>query len=178
MHFICQYHFPPIFYFLNFLFFQLQLTYSSIFVSGVQHSDETHLAYEVIAPSPVPSDTTQSSQRHRLHSLRCTPHPSHDCFYNWQFVHLNPFPFSTRPPQTHSHLATIKMFSVSRSLLLFCLFCSLDSTHRWNHTAFVVFCLTYFTQHNSLQVTRQLFTEHLGFAMRRLCLKDVRKRSL
>ena len=48
---------------------------------------------------------------------------------------------------THSPLATAYLFSLSMSLFLFCLFicfCS-DTTYKWNHTAFVFLCLTYFT---------------------------------
>ena len=51
----------------------------------------------------------------------CTLHP-HDCFYNWQFLHLNAFPFFTHSPNLPPTWQPPKMSSVSMSLVLFCLF--------------------------------------------------------
>ena len=54
-----------------------------------------------------------------------------------------------------SPLVTTSLFSISVSLFLFCYihsFYFLDSTYKWYHTVFVFLCLTYFTEHNTLQV--------------------------
>ena len=74
----------------------------------------------------------------------------------WLFCNYHPvlnsltFSLISRPL---THLATIKMFSVSMSSLLFLLFVyCLDFTYEWNHMVFVFLCLTYFTQHNTLSV--------------------------
>ena len=54
-------------------------------------------------------------------------------FCNCQFILPNPFTVFTSP--TPAPLATIHLFSVSMSLFV-SLFCSLDSTYKWNHMAF------------------------------------------
>ena len=72
---------------------------------------------------------------------------------NCQLVLFNPFPFLIHPP----NFPLIWQLSVCSLDLLVCfcfvcLFCFWDSTYKWNHMVFVLFCLTYFTQHNTLQV--------------------------
>ena len=68
-------------------------------------------------------------------------------FCNYQFVLLNPFIFFTPTPL--SHLATIKIFSVSMSLFLFFLFVYLfiyyflDCICKWKNMPFVFLCLTF-----------------------------------
>ena len=84
----------------------------------------------------------------------CIPHSVHFIpvaylFCNWKFVPLNfphLFPSFLHPTCCLSVPllcpATIRLFSVSMTLFLFCLFlcffvCFLDSTHKWNYTLFV-----------------------------------------
>ena len=55
-------------------------------------------------------------------------------FCNYQFVHPNPFISLTQHPLTS---AVFSLFSVSTSLFLFCLFCSLEPTYEWSHMTFV-----------------------------------------
>ena len=52
---------------------------------------------------------------------------------------------SNIPPA--SPLATVSLFHVSMSLVLFCslVFCSLDSSYKWHHMVFVFHLLAYFT---------------------------------
>ena len=57
---------------------------------------------------------------------------------------LIPSPFHPAPPPLLP-LTTASLFSISMSLFLFCLFCSLDSTCKWNHMVFVFLSLAYFT---------------------------------
>ena len=77
-------------------------------------------------------------------------------FCDDQLVLLNPFTFFNPATQRPSPLATISLFSVPISLFLFrlfiCLFCSLDSSYKWNHMVLVCLWLTYFTEHNTLWV--------------------------
>ena len=76
---------------------------------------------------------SQLLQYYQLRSLCCTLHP-HDYSVTTNLYFLIPSPFSP-VPQPSSHLSNIKMFSVSMSLFLFCLFVCvfLDSTYKWNH---------------------------------------------
>ena len=70
---------------------------------------------------------------------------SYALFIYWRLVpfdFLHPF----HPPLTSGNHLSILCTSE------FCLFMILDSTCKWDHTVFVVFCLTYFTQHNALKV--------------------------
>ena len=87
-----------------------------------------------------------------LYSLCCTLHLC-GCFYIWQFLHLNPFLFHLFP-HLSSHLATVRLFSVSMSLFLFCLLIYLffRSYIYVKSYGICLFCLTYFTQHNTLWV--------------------------
>ena len=60
----------------------------------------------------------------------------------------NPFTFFHLAPPTPT-LSAVSLFYVSMPLFLFC---SLDSTYKWDHMAFVFQLLAYFTSHNNLQV--------------------------
>ena len=55
--------------------------------------------------------------------LSCAGQGSCDCIYNWLFTHLNHIPFYIHLP-TPSLMSIVKIFSVSVSLFLFCLFIS------------------------------------------------------
>ena len=72
----------------------------------------------------------------------------------------------TIPPLHPSPLVTINLFSKSLSLFLFCkwvhlhLFSFLDSTYKGYHTVLLLLCLTYFTQHDSPSMLRQMALFH------------------
>ena len=79
--------------------------------------------------------------------------PPHDYFVTTTNLYiLVPSPFSPIPPTTlpsgndHNVLCIYKSVSV----LFVHIPCFLDSTFKWNHVAFVFFCLTDFTQNNTL----------------------------
>ena len=67
-------------------------------------------------------------------------------FCNYQFVLLNPSPFSLIC-QTPTHLATVMIFPKLDSVfvLFVHLFCFLNSTRKWNHMAFVFLSLISFS---------------------------------
>ena len=55
------------------------------------------------------------------------------------------FPLLSPSPQPSSYSQFVLYFNVSDYVLFACLFCSLGSTYRWDHTLFVFQCLAYFT---------------------------------
>ena len=68
-------------------------------------------------------------------------------FCNNQFVLLNPFTSFTHSPTSilsGNHYFGLCVYE-SVSILFVHLFCSLDSTWKWNHVLFVFLWLTYFT---------------------------------
>ena len=80
-------------------------------------------------------------------SLCCNLHSSW-LFCNYWFVLLNPFTIFTWPhpvPFPPENYQSVLCICESVSVLFACLFCSLDSTHKWNQMVFVFLCLIYFT---------------------------------
>ena len=66
-------------------------------------------------------------------------------------MYMSPFSFLLDPsPQLPPR--AVSLLSMSVSILLVSLFCSLDSTCEWNHMVFVFSWLVYFTEHNVLQI--------------------------
>ena len=61
-----------------------------------------------------------------------------------------PVSFSPTPLPSGSRLFVLCIYN----FFLFCLFCFLDSTYKWNHTVFVFLCMTYFTKHKLLQMAK------------------------
>ena len=97
---------------------------------------------------------TQLLQYYCLYSLYCTLHP-HGYSVTTNLYFLIPLPFSPSPP-IPSHLATVKMFSVSWNLFQFCLFivtlfCFLSSLYKCNQVAHAFPCLSYFTAQHPLR---------------------------
>ena len=82
--------------------------------------------------------------------------PGTQLFYNRKQLPLNSLPlFHLFPQSLHSGL-----FNVSMNLFHFC-FSFFRFFLQVKSTVFVLFCLTYFTYHNTLQVHPQI-TRHLG----------------
>ena len=78
-----------------------------------------------------------------------SPHPV--VHYHGYFIHvpwLDPSPsfpyYSSSPPLPCGHCQFVPYFFTSGSILLVCLFCSLGSSYRWDHTVFVFHFLAYF----------------------------------
>ena len=64
-----------------------------------------------------------------------------------------PSPFHPAPkPHPFWQLSVCSLYYVLVPTLLVSLFCSLDSTYKWNHIVFVFLWLAYFTSHNTVQV--------------------------
>ena len=73
-------------------------------------------------------------------------------FSDWKFVPLNSLHLFHPVPQP---LAPTSLFSISLSLVSFSfvhLYYFLDSTCKSDHMVFVFLCLTYFSQHNAIQI--------------------------
>ena len=61
-------------------------------------------------------------------------------FYNWKFVPLTPLhPFQSPPKPSSGNHESVLCICELGFLVLF-----LDSTYKWDHTAFVFLCLTDF----------------------------------
>ena len=74
--------------------------------------------------------------------LCCILH-SYDCFYNWQFVLINPFhlfthPLNLLPSGNNQYVLCMYVFA---SILFVPLLWFLDSTYEWNHMVFFFFWL-------------------------------------
>ena len=93
-----------------------------------------------------------------------SPHPAHSCSLSphscqcpWSSIHvlwLIPSPSfhnSPQPPFSSSGCRYGPCFHVSDSVLLVSLFCSLDSSYKWDHMIFVFHGLAYFTRHKNVQ---------------------------
>ena len=90
---------------------------------------------------------TQLLQYDWLFSLCCTLHPC-GCSVttNWYFLIPSLDLFYPHPFPSGSHQNVLGTYETVPVWL----FGFLDSTCKWNHMAFVLLCLTYFTQHNPL----------------------------
>ena len=82
-------------------------------------------------------------------SLHCCPCPRviHTCSLTSPFPFFPPF----NPRLPSGSCQSVPCFHASGSVLLIGLFCSLDSSYKWDHMVFVLQQLTSFTQHNTLQ---------------------------
>ena len=63
-------------------------------------------------------------------------------------MYLTPFPLVLLPWSPFHPLVTIILLTVSSFCLLLCFI----TTYEWNHTVFVTFLLTYFTEHDTIHV--------------------------
>ena len=125
---------------------------NAMIVSGGQQRDSTTRTHLSILPqTPLPSGLPHNNEQS---SLCSTLGPCWVSTLNIAVCthrsKLTNYPFSPRFP-----LATISSFYKSMSLSLFCkevhlyhLF--LDSEYKWYHRVFLLLCLTYFTQNDSL----------------------------
>ena len=99
-------------------------------------------------PPPWPSSAQPTPCSHSPSPHRCPcPRVIHTCTLT------NPSPFF--PPFLPSPLSSgscqsVPCFHVSGFVLLVSLFCSLDSSYKWDHMVFIFHQLAYFTEHNSL----------------------------
>ena len=75
-----------------------------------------------------------------LYSMRCASHLLDYSAAPYLYF-LTPSPFSPSPLPFGNH-PKVLCTNESPSVLLFHLFCFLESTYKWNHTAFVLLCLT------------------------------------
>ena len=71
--------------------------------------------------------------------------------YIYTFFLLNSFAYFTQlpTPPFHWQMSVFYIYE-SVSILLVCLFCSLDSIYEWNHMVLVFLWLAYFTEHSTL----------------------------
>ena len=80
--------------------------------------------------------------------------PVTNLFCNWSFVLLNLphlfFSFSHHPSLSQPPVCSLYLWLCFCFVMAVSLFCSLDSTYKWNHTVFIFLCLNYFTNHNNL----------------------------
>ena len=112
----------------------------------------------------------------KLATLSHSPSP-HRCSWQWvrhvcslsnPFTLFQPIPTSSLPSYS---CQSVPRFCAFDSILIIYLFCSLDSSYKWDHSVFVLHWLAYFNEHNSLHFhpcchKRQgflLFYCHLGF---------------
>ena len=141
---------------LDFLFFPLRssatfiFSFSSIFqfyfvlVSGAQPSSQIviHPTCCPLAIAGTPAGTThghRTAPRHVPYTSLTSPWLF--CNYQWYFSISSPLLLCppTLSPLVHKSILILFVY----------LFCSLDSTYKWNHI-FVFLWLTYFTEHNTL----------------------------
>ena len=82
-----------------------------------------------------------------------SPHwcPIHESFIDVLWLIPSPSFSQNWLPHTLLLQLSIPWFHPSDSILLITLFCSLDSSYKWDHMVFVFHHLAYFTYHNSLQ---------------------------
>ena len=142
------------------------LVHQTIQVSSVQFS-KTSSAHCIVCPLPkasllpfpLVSPCSTSTYSHPLFPLTITTLLSVSMCYIYTVFLKIPLPSFIQLP-SHPLIWQLSVYSTYPCLFLFC---SLDSTYKWDHMVLVFLWLAYFTYHDNLQVIHAVAKGKISF---------------